>query len=353
MTVHAVDSQETVSRPEAWGWHLLGLINPFVVIAGNLLGGWFTAAGVVYMLGIGPVLDVVLGKSDYHKRPSRDSGQPFEVMLFAHALLQLLAVGTLLFLATSESPVWTVVVAAVSTGINSGASGLIVAHELGHRRKKSFSWWISQLNLFSVLYLHFTTEHNRTHHKHVATAADPATARYGESVWWFVARTVPGQFLDAWRLHAVRGHSPITNPVARGAACEMLLVVSIAVFLGPIPALAFLIQAASAVFLLEYINYLRHYGLQRDVGSRQTATHSWQSENRWSRWTLLELTRHPAHHLEAGKPFWKLRPYEDAPELPSGYYGCFWVALVPPLWRGLIHPRLPSANTLVGHKETV
>ena len=76
-----VDSQETVpvgdlwSRPEAWGWHLLGLINPFVVIAGNLLGGWFTAAGVVYMLGIGPVLDVVLGKSDYHKRlASRDSG---------------------------------------------------------------------------------------------------------------------------------------------------------------------------------------------------------------------------------------------------------------------------------------
>ena len=353
MASYSVNSKETASRPEAWGWHLLGLINPFVVIAGNLLGGWFTAAGVVYMLGIGPVLDVVLGKSDYHKRPSRDSGQPFEVMLFAHALLQLLAVGTLLFLATSESPVWIVVVAAVSTGINSGASGLIVAHELGHRRKKSFSWWISQLNLFSVLYLHFTTEHNRTHHKHVATAADPATARYGESVWWFVARTVPGQFLDAWRLHAVRGHSPITNPVARGAACEMLLVFSIAVFLGLIPALAFLIQAASAVFLLEYINYLRHYGLQRDVGSRQTASHSWQSENRWSRWTLLELTRHPAHHLEAGKPFWELRPYEDAPELPSGYYGCFWVALVPPLWRGLIHPRLPSANALVGHKDNV
>ena len=248
---------------------------------------------------------------------------------------------------------WIVVFAAVSTGINSGASGLIVAHELGHRRKKSFSWWISQLNLISVLYLHFTTEHNRTHHKHVATTADPATARYGESVWWFVARTVPGQFLDAWRLHAARGHSPITSPVARGAACEVLLVVSIAAFLGPIPALAFLIQAASAVFLLEYINYLRHYGLQRDVGSRQTAAHSWQSENRWSRWTLLELTRHPAHHLEAGKPFWKLQPYENAPELPSGYYGCFWVALIPPLWRRLIHPRMPSTNTLVGHKETV
>ena len=230
--------QATATRPEAWGWHLLGLINPVVVITGNLLGGPFVTAGVIYMLGIGPMLDVVLGKSALLQRPSRDSGRPFEVMLFAHALLQLLAVGTLLLLAAGGASVWIVVFASVSTGINSGASGLIVAHELGHRKKKSFSWWIAQLNLISVLYLHFTTEHNRTHHKHVATAADPATARYGESVWWFVARTVPGQFLDAWRLHAVRGHSPITNPVARGAACEVLLVISIAVFLGPIPALA-------------------------------------------------------------------------------------------------------------------
>ena len=33
--------QATATRPEAWGWHLLGLINPVVVIAGNLLGGPF------------------------------------------------------------------------------------------------------------------------------------------------------------------------------------------------------------------------------------------------------------------------------------------------------------------------
>ena len=248
--------QATATRPEAWGWHLLGLINPVVVIAGNLLGGPFVTAGVIYMLGIGPMLDVVLGKSALLQRPSRDSGRPFEVMLFAHALLQLLAVGTLLLLAAGGASVWIVVSAAVSTGINSGASGLIVAHELGHRRKKSFSWWISQLNLISVLYLHFTTEHNRTHHKHVATTADPATARYGESVWWFVARTVPGQFLDAWRLHAARGHSPITNPVARGAACEVLLVVSIAAFLGPIPALAFLIQASVSMAEILFIGPL-------------------------------------------------------------------------------------------------
>ena len=105
--------QATATRPEAWGWHLLGLINPVVVIAGNLLGGPFVTAGVPYMLGIGPMLDVVLGKSALLQRPSRDSGRPFEVMLFAHALLQLLAVGTLLLLAAGGTSVWIVVFASL------------------------------------------------------------------------------------------------------------------------------------------------------------------------------------------------------------------------------------------------
>lgn len=330
-------------RPEAWGWHLLGLINPLVVIGGNLAGGPWVAAGVILMLGLGPLLDLLLGQSA-SPRPPRASGRPFEALLSIHAILQLIAVGTLLRLAVTEPSPWITLGAAVSTGINSGASGLIVAHELGHRRKKSFPWWVARLNLLSVLYLHFTTEHNRTHHKHVATVADPATARYGESVWWFVARTVPGQFLNAWQLHADRGASLLRNPVARGMAVQLLLLGMLAGFLGPMATTAFLLQAMFAVFLLEYINYLRHYGLHREIGERQTAAHSWQSEHRWSRWTLLELTRHPAHHLEASKPFWQLQPYDNAPQLPCGYYGCFWVALIPPLWRRLIHPRLPTGE---------
>ena len=335
-------SPSTSQQPESWAWHLLGLINPLLVITGNLLGGPWVATGVVYMLGLGPVLDLVLGKAA-RPRPPRESGRPFELLLFMHAGAQLVAVGTLLHLAMQHVEPATVLVAAISTGVNSGASGLIVAHELGHRRKNSFRWWVARLNLLSVLYLHFTTEHNRTHHKHVATDADPATARYGESVWWFVSRTVPGQFLDAWRLHAARGASLLANPVARGAATQLMLLAAIGVLLGPLPLAAFVVQAVFAVFLLEYINYLRHYGLHREAGQRQTAAHSWQSEHRWSRWTLLELTRHPAHHLEANKPFWKLQPYDGAPELPAGYYGCFWVTLIPPLWRRLIHPHLPAS----------
>ena len=60
------------------------------------------------------------------------------------------------------------------------------------------------------------------------------------------------------------------------------------------------------------------------------------------RTTLLELTRHPAHHLKASEPFWKLRPFEGAPNLPTGYFGLFWPCMIPPLWRKLMDHRIPE-----------
>ena len=145
-------------------------------------------------------------------------------------------------------------------------------------------------------------------------------------------------------VHTRKGRKGLRNPVIRGFIVQVLFVAGIYAGLGSAMTLAFLIQAGFAIFLLEYINYIRHYGLNREIGERQTEMHSWQSEERWSRWTLLELTRHPAHHLKASEPFWRLQPYDDAPSLPTGYYGCFWIALIPPLWRRLVDPRIPSST---------
>ena len=38
--------------PEPWALHLMGLINPLVVISGNLLGGVYTVMGVALVWGI-------------------------------------------------------------------------------------------------------------------------------------------------------------------------------------------------------------------------------------------------------------------------------------------------------------
>ncbi|MDX1647011.1 MAG: fatty acid desaturase, partial [Longimicrobiales bacterium] len=244
-------------RPEPWTWHLLGLVNPVLVIAGNLVGGPWVLTGLIYMLGLGPLLDMALGKAE-RPSPPPSSGRPFDALLYVHAALQFGAVAALLYRAWADGSAWTTWAAATSTGLSSGVSGIIVAHELGHRRPRSFAWWVGQANLLTVLYLHFTTEHNHTHHRLVATHEDPASARRGESLWRFVARTIPAQFLDALRVQSAKGRKGWRNPVVRGAVLQLALVTTLALSLGPWVAGAFVLQAAFAVFLLEYINYIRH-----------------------------------------------------------------------------------------------
>ena len=63
-------------------------------------------------------------------------------------------------------------------------------------------------------YGHFYIEHNRGHHVRVATPEDPASARFGETFWEFLPRSVLGSLRSSWELEAQRmrrlGKSPWT-----------------------------------------------------------------------------------------------------------------------------------------------
>jgi alkane 1-monooxygenase len=87
----------------------------------------------------------------------------------------------------------------LGVGICSGVLGINAAHELGHRMHK-FEQLLAQGLLLSSLYTHFFIEHNRGHHKHVATPLDPASARLNEPVYAFILRSVSGSYLSAWRI---------------------------------------------------------------------------------------------------------------------------------------------------------
>jgi alkane 1-monooxygenase len=333
-------------KPESWAWHLLGLIVPFSVIFGNLSGGIWVISTAVLTLIVYPLLDAAFGQSKV-VRPVRENGRPFEVILHTHSILHLILVSTLIWRATQDGNNWTTWAAAFSTGMGSGISGIVVAHELGHKRPKSLSWRLGRLNLFVCLYAHYTTEHNHNHHRYVATAVDPASAPLGRGFWLHLLGTVPRQFISSWRIERTlaakkgRSASPLYNPTFHYLLLEFGMLSLIWWFAGVAPLLAFIGQAGIAILLLEYVNYIRHYGLSRAVGERQTEMHSWQTERRWSRWTLLELTRHPAHHMKASEPYWRLQPYEGVPTLPAGYFGCFWPCVIPPLWHRWLGPLIP------------
>ena len=337
-------------KPEPWGFHLLGLITPFLVISGNILGvisnPIYVSMGVIFVWVVGPLLDIIMGESKTPK-PPRESGTPFIVLLWTHGILQLIVMGTFFWFAYNERMTVWLVIGALSTGLSAAASAIVTAHELGHQKPNSPGWWLARILMFSVNYTHFTTEHNYNHHRWVATGRDPASAAEEESLWAFWLRTIPGQFISAVRIHSKRGRKGLKNPTYQGFGLQISAMLGMGIlpgYLGYFDGMAllvgWLISSVVAILTLEYVNYIRHWGLRREEKGRFKAEHAWNTEARWSRWSLLELTRHSDHHIEASLPFWKLRPYEGTPTLRWGYYASWWPCVITPIWRRAMNDRL-------------
>ena len=326
-------------RVESWKPHLLGFILPVITVAGIMQGGWWAFSGFVWAVGICPIIDYVSPKAS----PTRNqiSSKPWDVLLFMHTIAYLSCIGALLWQADLRGFGIPVVLGALSVGVVGGISGIINAHEAGHRKKGSLIWRMSRLNLLMVMYLHFTTEHNHGHHRNYATSKDPASSPEGRSFYTQLLMTLPLQIISAWNTHKDKGKGFIQNPIFHGLILQIGLLAMLWIY-SPVVMYAFAIQALLAIILLEYVNYIEHYGLVREVGGKHTKMHSWEYRGVWSRWTLLELPLHPAHHLKASAPLWELRAQEGSPQLPFGYYTSFWIALIPPLWKGLMRKQIAN-----------
>jgi alkane 1-monooxygenase len=262
----------------------------------------------------------------------------------------LLALGVAIALrwsADHHGNTWALVALGIGVGGVTGSQGITFAHELGHsksRLDRALAW----LLMGSVLYAHFMVEHYRGHHPRAATEDDPATARRGESLWRFLPRTLAGSLASAWRLEArqlsQRRRGWVHSPLAWATALQLLGLVALALVFGSAALLFWLVQAAYAVFLLEAINYIEHYGLVRHAGAdgrREpfAARHAWNADHALTNCFIANLQRHSDHHLHAWKPYATLEPL-PGPQLPTGYAGCLFLASVPRLWFRAMEPRL-------------
>ena len=96
---------------------------------------------------------------------------------------------------------------------------------------------------------------------------------------------------------------------------------------------------------LTQANYVEHYGLLRQKlpnGRYELPEprHSWNTNHIYSNLVSFHLQRHSDHHANALRPYQALRDFEDLPRLPSGYPGCFGLAMIPPLWFKVMDPKL-------------
>jgi alkane 1-monooxygenase len=235
-------------------------------------------------------------------------------------------------------------------GLLCGVLGINVAHELGHRPKREAVLGAYAL-LLTSLYTHFHVEHNRGHHRNVATADDAATAQRGEWVWWFWLKAWWGGWWHAWQLEAQRLKRAglpavgLENEVLRWQVMLWGALLAVGWALGWGVAGAWAVAGALGGLLLETVNYIEHYGLQRERVNeyryeRVRAVHSWNSNHPLGRMVLFELSRHSDHHADPAKPYPQLDHLADAPQLPTGYPGMMVLSWLPPLFFAVVHPRL-------------
>lgn len=239
----------------------------------------------------------------------------------------------------------------VSIGIVGGL-GINVAHELIHKDGR-LEPWAGGLLLSLVCYGGFKVEHLRGHHVHVSTPEDASSSRYNQSLYNFLPQAYLRNFLNAWRLEAVRlkrkGHSPLSwrNELIWWYGLSALALAAFTVAFGWLGAVYFLGQSFIAFTLLEIVNYLEHYGLHRrklENGryERTTPEHSWNSNYFLTNVFLFHLQRHSDHHAYAKRRYQVLRHHEVAPQLPAGYAAMVVLALFPPLWTKVMNPRVEA-----------
>jgi alkane 1-monooxygenase len=231
-----------------------------------------------------------------------------------------------------------------------GGLAINAAHELGHTREQS-ERRLSKIALAQTCYGHFFVEHNRGHHVRVATAEDPASARFGESVYAFLPRSVIGSLRSAWDLEATRLAGigkcrwTIRNDLLNAWLLSVGLFTVLSVWFRPVVLPWLIGQAIIGFCLLEVVNYIEHYGLRRQKlrsgrYERVRPTHSWNSSTVIANVLLFHLQRHSDHHANPLRNYQVLRHLDEAPQLPSGYSAMLLLALFPPLWRRVMDARV-------------
>ncbi|MEM5565661.1 alkane 1-monooxygenase [Psychroserpens sp. AS72] len=239
-----------------------------------------------------------------------------------------------------------------SVGIVLGVNGINVAHELGHRQSTN-ERFLGKALLLPAQYMHFYIEHNFGHHLHAATPEDPATARYNQSVYSFWFTSIFRQYAKAWNIQQKllkNNNQPffsVKNDMFWYVLLQFGFLLTVFLFFGSIGLLFSISAAIVGILLLESVNYIEHYGLLRlktksGRYERVKEMHSWNSNHVIGRIVLYELTRHSDHHFKSSKKYQILDCHDESPQMPFGYPTSVVLAMVPPLWFGIMNKRVPK-----------
>jgi alkane 1-monooxygenase len=314
----------------------------------------FLLAPLAFFYGIVPLLDLVAGEDTSNPPeelvPQLSADHYYRWLTWATVPLYFVTLAAAAaFVGTQPLSAGGILAVALSVGFYSG-SAITVGHELGHKKEK-LERWLAKVVLAVPAYGHFWVEHNRGHHRDVATPEDPASSRFGETIYRFALREMPGALRRAWSLERDRlaraGKSAFSreNEILHSWAIAAALRVGFVVAFGPVMIPFLLLHDLVAWWGLTSANYIEHYGLLRSKGpdgkyESPKPHHSWNSNHVVSNLLSFHLERHSDHHAHPTRRYQALRHFDDLPTLPGGYSLMFLLAYVPPLWFRVMDPRV-------------
>ena len=264
-------SATTLTRQTVhWAPFTTTFILPLLLAVGIMKGGLWAWAPMIWAFVLIPTLDEITGDDTTERDEHTPYANAYEWILLAWVPVEICVLAAAFWsVGHVEWSTFEWIGLVLSMGTSVGGGGITVAHELMHRRDKR-SRAAAEFLMTCASYPHFCVEHILGHHKNIGTHEDPATARYGESLYMFWPRTLIGTVRSAWELETTRVQRrkipwwSLKNRRLRHPL-NVVALYTVAWLLGGLPAVGFAIaQSIVAVLLLETVNYLEHYGLERE-----------------------------------------------------------------------------------------
>jgi len=335
-------------------WLSLALIP--LAWTGAIVGGWTVVLLPLATWYLFSILDWFAGLDTSNADPDTPSAQLFwyRAITAIWAPIQFATLFGILWYVTATDHLsgleeWALF---FGVGVITGTIGINYSHELMHQKPKwerAMADWL----LAMVLYSHFRSEHLLVHHRYVGTGRDAVTARYNEGFHRYFPRVLIETPISAFRAEkAMLARKGLNwtdrrNPHWRYWALQGAML-ALALAIGGVWGLfLFVTQAFVAVWQLELVDYIEHYGLTRKhLGEGKyehvLPRHSWNAQHKVSNWLLINLQRHSDHHYKPDRrfPLLQSRDEDEAPQLPYGYPVMTMAAMVPPLWRRVMNPRV-------------
>lgn len=321
--------------------------------------GFIVWLPVIYAFVVIPILELLF-KPNMHNLSKVEedfakSNRLYDFMLYIILPFQFTALYIFLRSFDQNNLSWIDIIGRISSmGLLCGIFGINVGHELGHR-VNNLERIIAKLLLMSSLYMHFFIEHNKGHHKNVATPIDPASSKLNEPIYNFFFRTIKFSYLSAWQianldnLKSDKKSNFLGNEMLQYHVIQLVFLLVIGIGFGLKVLLFFIAASLVGILLLETVNYIEHYGLVRNrlesgAYERTLPIHSWNSDHVVGRIFLFELSRHSDHHYMASRKYQILRSHTEAPMLPTGYPGSMLLSLVPPLWFSIMNKKIENMS---------